>query len=151
VINVPAIRIIRAAVPFVMFMFFIASAEAASGPHRKGSFTATFEQYSPLSDTKSISNRMRVSIKEGTDKKHHYDIEHESFEVYVPDCYDSNTPFGLIVWIPASPSGGIEPSQSDINITAQLKAAGAVVGIELLDHIIFNRTGYFSFLEAGKL
>jgi len=49
------------------------------------------------------------------------------------------------------PSGGIEPSQSDINITAQLKAAGAVVGIELLDHIIFNRTGYFSFLEDGRL
>ena len=49
------------------------------------------------------------------------------------------------------PSGGVEPSQSDINITAQLKAAGEIVGIELLDHIIFNRTGYFSFLEAGKL
>jgi len=49
------------------------------------------------------------------------------------------------------PSGGVEPSQSDINITAQLKAAGEIVGIELLDHIIFNRTGYFSFLEAGRL
>src|SRR5674476_81908 len=49
------------------------------------------------------------------------------------------------------PSGGVEPSQSDINISAQLKAAGEIVGIELLDHIIFNRTGYFSFLEAGRL
>ena len=49
------------------------------------------------------------------------------------------------------PSGGVEPSQSDINITAQLKAAGEIVGIELLDHIIFNRTGYFSFLEAERL
>ena len=49
------------------------------------------------------------------------------------------------------PSGGLEPSGSDIEITAQLKAAGAIVGIELLDHIIFNRTGYFSFLEAGQL
>ncbi len=49
------------------------------------------------------------------------------------------------------PSGGLEPSSSDINITSQLKAAGAIVGIELLDHIIFNRTGYFSFLEAGTL
>ena len=42
-------------------------------------------------------------------------------------------------------------SPSDIAITAQLKAAGAIVGIDLLDHIIFNRTGYFSFLEAGTL
>jgi len=49
------------------------------------------------------------------------------------------------------PSGGLEPSPSDVEITAQLKAAGSIVGIELLDHIIFNRTAYFSFLEEGKL
>lgn len=49
------------------------------------------------------------------------------------------------------PSGSLEPSQSDISITAQLKAAGEILGIELLDHIIFNRTDYFSFLEAGRL
>ena len=93
------IRPIRAAVPFAMFLFFVASAEAASEPHQKGSFTAVFEQYSPLSDTESISNRMLVSTEQGSNNKHHYNIEQESFEVYVPDCYDSNTPFGLIVWI----------------------------------------------------
>ncbi|MCX6910888.1 MAG: DNA repair protein RadC [Verrucomicrobia bacterium] len=49
------------------------------------------------------------------------------------------------------PSGGLEPSSSDIAITSQLKGAGAIVGIELLDHIIFNRTEYFSFLESGQL
>lgn len=49
------------------------------------------------------------------------------------------------------PSGGVEPSQSDSSITAQLKAAGEVLGIALLDHIVFTRTGYFSFLEAGRL
>lgn len=49
------------------------------------------------------------------------------------------------------PSGGLEPSPADLDVTAQLKAAGALVGIDLLDHIIFNRTAYFSFLEAGKL
>jgi DNA repair protein RadC len=49
------------------------------------------------------------------------------------------------------PSGSLEPSPPDIAITAQLKASGEIVGIELLDHIIFNRTGYTSFLEAGKL
>ena len=36
-------------------------------------------------------------------------------------------------------------------LTAQLKAAGSIVGIDLLDHIIFNRSEYFSFLEEGKL
>ncbi len=32
-----------------------------------------------------------------------------------------------------------------------LKFGGSKAGIELLDHIIFNRTGYYSFLEAGTL
>lgn len=49
------------------------------------------------------------------------------------------------------PCGGLEPSPSDIDVTAQIKAAGEIIGIVLLDHIIFNRTGYFSFLEAGRL
>ncbi len=49
------------------------------------------------------------------------------------------------------PSGSLEPSAADVEVTAQLKAAGVVLGITLLDHIIFNRNGYFSFLEAGRL
>lgn len=49
------------------------------------------------------------------------------------------------------PAGGVEPSEADVEITRQLREAGRIVGIELLDHIIFNRTAYFSFLEMGKL
>ena len=49
------------------------------------------------------------------------------------------------------PAGGVEPSAADVEATKQLKAAGAVMGIALLDHIIFNRSGYYSFLEAGRL
>lgn len=49
------------------------------------------------------------------------------------------------------PSGSLKPSPSDLDVTRQLKAAGEVVGISLLDHIIFNRSGYFSFLENGLL
>jgi DNA repair protein RadC len=49
------------------------------------------------------------------------------------------------------PSGSLDPSPCDLAITAQLKAAGEIVGIELLDHIIFNRTRYWSFLQEGKL
>lgn len=49
------------------------------------------------------------------------------------------------------PAGSLEPSPSDVEATKKLKAAGAVLGIALLDHIIFNRSGYFSFLEAGRL
>lgn len=49
------------------------------------------------------------------------------------------------------PSGGLDPSVADIEATKQLKQAGEIVGIELLDHIIFNPKGYFSFLEEGRL
>ena len=49
------------------------------------------------------------------------------------------------------PEGGLDPSPADENITRQIKQAGEIVGIHLLDHIIFNRTGYFSFLEQGRL
>lgn len=49
------------------------------------------------------------------------------------------------------PAGSLEPSSSDVQITEQLKDAGIIMGIALLDHIIFNRNGYFSFMEAGRL
>ena len=49
------------------------------------------------------------------------------------------------------PYGELEPSEHDVQVTTQLKATGEIMGIGLLDHIIFNKTGYFSFLEAGRL
>lgn len=49
------------------------------------------------------------------------------------------------------PSGNLTPSPEDASITGQLKAAGEVLGIQLLDHIIFSDRGYHSFLENGGL
>ncbi len=49
------------------------------------------------------------------------------------------------------PSGNIEPSQEDIEITKRIKNAGKILGIELLDHIIFTGNAYYSFLEEGKI
>jgi DNA repair protein RadC len=49
------------------------------------------------------------------------------------------------------PSGSLEPSKEDIDTTAQLKSAGEILGIRLLDHIVFNQKGYYSFLESGLL
>jgi len=49
------------------------------------------------------------------------------------------------------PSGNLNPSQDDLNVTAQLKAAGNTLGIKLLDHIIFNLESYYSLMEHGQL
>lgn len=49
------------------------------------------------------------------------------------------------------PAGDVSPSKEDIEITKQLKSAGGILGIKLLDHIIFNNKGYHSFLESGSL
>jgi len=49
------------------------------------------------------------------------------------------------------PSGNIEPSNEDIEITRRIKNAGKILGIELLDHIIFTDTAHYSFLEEGKI
>jgi DNA repair protein RadC len=45
----------------------------------------------------------------------------------------------------------LTPSKEDVEVTQKLKAAGETLGIKLLDHIIFNKNGYYSFLEKGEL
>lgn len=47
------------------------------------------------------------------------------------------------------PSGNMEPSKEDVDITRRLQQAGQLLGIPLLDHLVFCREGYFSFVEHG--
>jgi DNA repair protein RadC len=47
------------------------------------------------------------------------------------------------------PSGTIEPSQDDIELTCRLAEAGKIVGIELLDHVIIAGRQAYSFREHG--
>ncbi len=49
------------------------------------------------------------------------------------------------------PSGNLSPSQDDLAVTRQLKQAGITLGINLLDHIIFNHERHYSLLENGQL
>lgn len=49
------------------------------------------------------------------------------------------------------PSGSIEPSQDDKDITARLVKAGQLLGIRLLDHLIFTDERYYSFREHGLI
>jgi len=49
------------------------------------------------------------------------------------------------------PSGDPSPSPEDVELTRRLAAAGRLMGIELLDHIILGEPEYWSFTEAGQL
>lgn len=54
-----------------------------------------------------------------------------------------------IILLHNHPSGNINPSQSDINITKNLKLLLENIGITLHDHIIVASDNYFSFKEQG--
>jgi DNA repair protein RadC len=47
------------------------------------------------------------------------------------------------------PSGDPAPSDEDVELTWRLRAAGTLMGIELLDHVILGDGRYFSFKETG--
>lgn len=47
------------------------------------------------------------------------------------------------------PSGSAVPSRSDYNLTNRLRAAGELLGVPLLDHIIIGDGEIYSFKEDG--
>ena len=49
------------------------------------------------------------------------------------------------------PSGNLTPSRADEEITHKLKNAAALMDIQVLDHIIVSRQGYFSFADEGLI
>ena len=49
------------------------------------------------------------------------------------------------------PSGTLEASRADISITQRLKEVSKLVGIELLDHVILSKYGFYSFSDEGLL
>lgn len=53
-----------------------------------------------------------------------------------------------IIFAHNHPSGSILPSEEDISITRVLCAAGRILQIPVLDHIIIGKTGFFSLRRA---
>jgi len=49
------------------------------------------------------------------------------------------------------PSGDPTPSPQDLEITKRLVAAGEIVGIDVLDHLIIGEKGYVSLKEQGLM
>ena len=49
------------------------------------------------------------------------------------------------------PSGDPSPSPDDVELTRRLTAAGVVMGIDVVDHIVLGDVRYWSFKEQGHL
>ena len=49
------------------------------------------------------------------------------------------------------PSGKLQPSNADKQITQKIKQAGVTLDIKLLDHLIITENNYFSFADEGVL
>jgi DNA repair protein RadC len=56
-----------------------------------------------------------------------------------------------VVLVHNHPSGKVEPSREDYEITQKIKAACATVSVRVLDHIIIGENQYFSFSERNSL
>ena len=56
-----------------------------------------------------------------------------------------------MIFVHNHPSGSLKPSKEDIVLTAALKRAAKSLQIQVHDHLIISRKGYYSFLENGDL
>lgn len=54
-----------------------------------------------------------------------------------------------IIIVHNHPSGDVTPSREDITTTLRLKECGAILGIDVLDHIIIGDNQFTSLVEAG--
>ena len=68
-------------------------------------------------------------------------------EVFRPAISDNAT---AVIIAHNHPSGNLEPSLEDREVTKRMKQAGDLIGIKVLDHLIVAPSlGYFSFVEGN--
>jgi DNA repair protein RadC len=56
-----------------------------------------------------------------------------------------------IILVHNHPSGNLTPSSGDIDITKKLKAAGKLLDIHVLDHLIIGDNDFYSFADNGMI
>jgi DNA repair protein RadC len=60
-------------------------------------------------------------------------------------------PAVAVIFVHNHPSGEPAPSPEDVSVTERLQRAGALLGVQVLDHVILGHRGHFSFLDAGLM
>ncbi len=69
-------------------------------------------------------------------------------EVFIPALLTNA--YGLVL-AHNHPSGDPTPSPEDVELTRKIAAAGALLGMTVVDHLIIAEHRYFSFKEGGQL
>lgn len=67
-------------------------------------------------------------------------------EVFRPAILE---PASSVILVHNHPSGDPSPSPEDRAVTQQLRQAGEMVGIDVIDHVVVGEGRYVSFVEAG--
>jgi DNA repair protein RadC len=105
--------------------------------HRKEHFLALF-----LNGRNQVIRREDVSIGSQSQTLVH------PREVFAPAVGSSAAG---VVLAHNHPSGEVNPSQNDVELTRRMVQAGEIMGIEVLDHVIISSTAFLSFKEMGML
>lgn len=56
-----------------------------------------------------------------------------------------------IILVHNHPSGSLQPSEADFEVTKKIKIAGKTLDISVIDHIIITETSYYSFKDEAKI
>lgn len=95
----------RLALVFVTCLLLIDLVKAKAPEIRRGTFDAVFTERCPESNLKNIFKRMQHKPRTNRSLGNDYQMDEESFYVYVPSDYVEDKSFGLLVWISAGESG----------------------------------------------
>lgn len=69
-------------------------------------------------------------------------------EVFYPAIKDNAV---AIIVAHNHPSGRTDPSAEDNEVTTRLVAAGKLIGIDVLDHLVIGKAGFFSYADHGRI
>ena len=96
---------------------------------RTGSYRVRFLERSPHASLETLLSRLgldQAEIESVDPAGGHYELQDESFSVFVPSSYSPDEGFGLLVWISPTPSGGfLSPEMQEALEASDLIWVGA--------------------------
>ncbi|MBN1126534.1 MAG: hypothetical protein JXA82_16125 [Sedimentisphaerales bacterium] len=90
----------------ILLLTFSVGTSAGVSP-KVGRYTATFQEHHPLSRAEEIQKRTTVPIDIVREDGYTCDLNQETYDVFVPQDYDPNTAYGVVVEISPGDKGQV--------------------------------------------